>query len=69
MASDLLTLNDDCIVTPEQTSKLLSIPVTTLQKWRSTGENNIPYVKIGRSVRYKTTDLKAYIDRHTVGSV
>lgn len=59
------TLSDDLLVNQNTAGELLSIPPATLQKWRSTGENNIPFVKIGRNVRYRTTDLKAYIENHT----
>jgi len=48
-------------------SKILNIPAATLTKWRSTGENNIPYVKISRAVRYRPADLDAWIERHVVG--
>lgn len=62
-----LSFNDDVLATPEEAAQLIKIAESTLQKWRSTGENNIPFVKIGRSVRYKVSDLKAYVDRHVVG--
>ncbi len=62
-----LSFNDDVLATPEEASALIKINAGTLQKWRSTGENNIPFVKIGRSVRYRVTDLKAYVERHVVG--
>ena len=61
----VLSFADDVLATPEQAAQLIQISVNTLQKWRSTGENNIPFVKIGRSARYRTTDLKAYVERHT----
>lgn len=54
---------------PAEASALLKIPATTLQKWRSTGEHNIPFAKIGRNVRYRVKDLKAYVDRHVVGEI
>jgi len=60
-----LSFNDDVLATPAEAATLLKINAATLQKWRSTGENNIPFVKIGRSVRYSTADLKAYVERHT----
>jgi len=50
-------------------AKILGIPARTIVKWRSTGENNIPFVKIGRAVRYSPRELAAYISRHTVGGV
>lgn len=68
-AAKPLTFNDDVLATPTEASTLIKINAGTLQKWRSTGENNIPFVKIGRSVRYRVTDLKAYVDRHVVGGV
>ncbi len=60
-----LSFNDAVLATTEEAATLLKINAATLQKWRSTGENNIPFVKIGRSVRYSTVDLKAYVERHT----
>lgn len=69
MAQAKLSFNDDVLATPEEAAELIKISVATLQKWRSTGENNIPFVKIGRSARYKVSDLKAYVDRHVVGGV
>lgn len=59
-----LSFTDDVLATPEQAAKLIQINASTLQKWRSTGENNIPFVKIGRSVRYRVTDLRDYVERH-----
>jgi len=30
--------------------------------------SSVPYIKIGRSVRYRTSDLEAYIERQTFTS-
>lgn len=61
-----LNLNIDVLTDTAGASRVLHIPAATLVKWRSTGENNVPFVKIGRQVKYRTADLKAYIERHTV---
>ena len=66
MSQSEITLSDDVIITTAQASKLLSTPESTLNKWRSTGENNIPYLKIGRNVRYRTTELKKWVDAHMI---
>jgi len=63
----ILTFNQDVLTDTDGAARLLHIPAATLIKWRSTGENNIPYVKIGRQVKYRTTDLKRYIEQHTIG--
>jgi excisionase family DNA binding protein len=57
------------LVVPDQAADHLSVSVRTLAKWRSTGENNIPYTKIGRCVRYRLSDLDAYIQKHSHNSV
>lgn len=58
------TFNQQALVDTEGAAYLLSIPAATLTKWRCTGYGNIPYVKLGRKVRYKPSDLKNYVDRH-----
>ncbi|MGZ8216899.1 helix-turn-helix domain-containing protein [Methylomagnum sp.] len=37
----------------------------TLSVWRSTGRYNLPFVKIGRKVRYKAGDLRAFLAKRT----
>ncbi len=53
------------LITPEQAANHLSVSVRTLAKWRSTGANNVPYSKIGRCIRYRPSDLDAYIAKHS----
>lgn len=62
-----ISFDVDILTDTNGASGLLNIPAKTLIKWRSTGQNNIPFVRIGRKIKYRTTDLKAYIERHTVG--
>ena len=42
------------------------INARTLQRERSMG-TGMPYVKLGKRVRYKRSDVEKYIDQHTVG--
>lgn len=67
MTQALLSFDTDVLTDTAGASKLLHIPAATLIKWRSTGENNVPYIKIGKQVKYRTTDLRKYIERRTVG--
>jgi len=55
------------LLTTEEAAALLAIAAATLTKWRSTGENNIPFIKIGKSARYRSEDLTAYIERNVQG--
>jgi predicted DNA-binding transcriptional regulator AlpA len=40
----------------------LSLSHITLTNWRSEGCSPIPYIKIGRLVRYKYSDVLIYIE-------
>jgi excisionase family DNA binding protein len=66
MALPQLSLDIDTLTDTEGASELLKVPAATLTKWRSTGEVRIPFVKIGRQVKYRTKDLKAFIESSTV---
>lgn len=48
-----------------QAAALLDISPGTLSVWRSTGRYCIPFVKIGRKVRYRKSDLDAWIESRT----
>jgi len=58
-------LNNDVLVGQIVAGQILDIPPATLQKWRSTNEVDLPYIKIGRSIKYRTTDLKLWLDANT----
>lgn len=54
------------LYTPAQVSEALGVSVKTLEKWRW-GRRNLPYIKLGAAVRYRGSDLEAWLDGHTVG--
>jgi len=43
----------------------LDVAPGTLSVWRSTGRYALPFLKIGRKVRYRRADLDAWLARHT----
>ena len=51
----------------EAAAPLIGWSVSTLQKKRVAGDGP-PYVKLGRSVRYRPEDLEAYVAARVVGS-
>ena len=57
------------LLTPEQTAEMLGVAVQTLNVWRSTKRYPLPYVKVGRTVRYRASDVQEYLDRATVRPV
>ena len=54
------------LMTPDDTAAYMAISKRQLQLDRTT-KRNIPFVKIGRLVRYRKADLDAYISAQTVG--
>lgn len=40
----------------------LGVTPGTLSVWRSTGRYNLPFVKVGRNVRYRRADLTQWLD-------
>ncbi|MAW80407.1 MAG: hypothetical protein CMI63_09220 [Parvularcula sp.] len=51
----------------EEAAQYLGLKAATLNKWRVYGEGP-PFIKVGRLVRYRRTDLDAYLSRRLVQS-
>jgi predicted DNA-binding transcriptional regulator AlpA len=56
--------NDLTLVDTIQAAEILQINERTLTNWRSTGKSP-KYVKIGRSVRYRISDLMTWIEANS----
>lgn len=59
-------MNGD-LLTENQAAEYITIPVRTLQRWRMTREH-LPFVKLGKSVRYQKHDLDNFIKLSIVDS-
>ncbi|CAJ0776271.1 helix-turn-helix domain-containing protein [Ralstonia chuxiongensis] len=46
----------------------LGLKPQTLANWAVTRAHNLPYVKVGRNVRYRKQDLDAFIQRNLHGT-
>ncbi|TXH20075.1 MAG: DNA-binding protein [Mycobacterium sp.] len=51
----------------QRTADETGIPVGALRQDRHRG-TGLPYVRIGRRVRYRPADVAAFLDQHTVTS-
>ena len=60
---DHLPPGGDRLVTEKEAAAMLGLQPSTLRRWRSTGQPGQPeFVKIaGRAIRYRLSDLSAYI--------
>ena len=48
-----------------QAAITLDVTPGTLSVWRSTGRYNLPFIKVGRNVRYRRSDLEAWLEERT----
>jgi excisionase family DNA binding protein len=53
------SLND--LLRPEEVAQLTGLSQETLAQWRSQ-RRGIPYLKVGRAVRYDLADVQAYLE-------
>ncbi|BBG86009.1 hypothetical protein AHGSH82_031540 [Aeromonas hydrophila] len=49
----------------KQAAEVLAVKATTLAVWRSTGRYNLPYLKVGRLVKYRISDLAEFLASRT----
>ena len=52
-------------LSPAQAADILGLSKGTLEVWRSTGRYNLPFIKMGRYVRYRLSDINAFIESRT----
>jgi len=62
---DLAALPRTYLLDETQAAQALGSARGTLSVWRSTGRWNLPFVKVGRSVRYRVGDLLDFLERRT----
>lgn len=53
-------------VNDTQAAEFLGVKPQTLRAWRSRNTVHIPFFRIGRAVRYRISDLQAYVDKQMV---
>lgn len=59
---------DDRLVDEATAADFLAVKPQTLAVWRTTGRYSLPFAKIGRTVRYRMSDLRAFVASRTVNN-
>ena len=54
------------LVDEKQASDILGLAPGTLSVWRCTKRYDLPWVKVGRSIRYRISDLERFLESRTV---
>ncbi len=60
------TLPSETLLTALQAATMLGVRPGTLEQWRSQARYGLPYVKVGRLVRYRRSDIEAFLARRTM---
>jgi len=58
-------METDCWIEPREVERISGKKLQTLANERHDGRG-IPYYKVGRSVRYKLSDVLAFMERHRI---
>jgi len=54
------------LLTREEAADYLGVLPQTLAAWATTGRYELPYIRVGKSVRYRLADLEAWLVSRTV---
>ena len=57
-------MDDDRLLSNQEAAAYLGIKPNTLTIWRTTKRFEIPYIQIGRKIRYKKSDLDIFLEQH-----
>jgi len=63
----MATVTKDRLLTTREAAELLGLQEQTLAAWRMTAKN-LPYVKVGRSVKYRLSALEAFLEKQTISA-
>ena len=53
------------LLTAQQVAELLNVKYQTLAYWRSSGRHDLPFVKVGASIRYRKADIEKWLADRT----
>jgi predicted site-specific integrase-resolvase len=51
----------DRLLTTSEVCDLWGFEPQTLRKWRCTGRGDLNFIRIGKSIRYRQSDIEAYL--------
>ena len=55
----------DRLLNTKEAARFIGVKPQTIERWRM-NDIRIPYIRIGRAIRYRTEDLAAWLERKTV---
>lgn len=52
----------------DEAAQYLGLSPGTLPVWRCNGRHAIPFIRVGRAIRYRKSDLDRWLESRTVGA-
>ena len=68
MALSIIRAHARELVSRKEAAEFLDVQPQTLAKWASVQRYDLPYIRVGKAVRYRMTDLRKFLERNTVGA-
>lgn len=65
--AQIMQAQADKLLTDAQVAEMIGVSVNTLSTWRCRNTYGLPFLKIGRRVRYKRSDVLAWLETRTRG--
>ena len=65
LAPILKSSSSDPLLPPPEAAAYIGVSENTLSVWRCVGRYAIPFIKVGRLVRYRASDLDAWLESRT----
>ena len=56
------------LMSREQAAQYLGLKVQTLAAWATGNRYGLPYIRVGRRIMYRQTDLDGFLARRTVNA-
>ena len=63
--NNLTKIIQNDLLDEKSAAQFLEVAPGTLSVWRCTGRYKIPFIKVGRLVRYRVSDLDAWLESRT----
>ena len=54
------------LLTEAEAAAFLSLKAETLATWRCTKRYSLPFIRVGRAIRYRMSDVEDFLSRGTV---
>ncbi|SHO51415.1 MerR family transcriptional regulator [Desulfopila aestuarii] len=65
-SQQFISLIEERNYSQKETASILCMSEKSLEKWRFEHNTDLPWIKIGRSVRYFGPDIAAFIERRRI---